>query len=50
MNAFDLKNALQSVFSFADSLNIYLAEQEPWKIKGEDPDSKQKIESILFTV
>ena len=50
MEKYDLKNALQIVFHFADAINIYLAEQEPWKIRGEDSASRNRIEEILYTV
>jgi len=50
MQKYDLRSALQIVFTFVDSLNLYLAEKEPWKIKGDDEESRAKRAQILFSV
>lgn len=49
--ALDFSTGIGAVKEFVDVVNLYVTEQEPWKVaKGEDDASKARLATILYTV
>ena len=49
--ALDFSTGIGAVKDFVDVVNLYVTEQEPWKVaKGEDQASKDRLATILYTV
>jgi methionyl-tRNA synthetase len=51
IRAFDFQTGIVAVKEFVDAVNLYVTEQEPWKLaKLDDADSRQRLATILYTV
>jgi methionyl-tRNA synthetase len=51
MVAMDFSTGIAAVKEFIDVVNLYVTEQEPWKVaKGEDEVSQRRLATILYTV
>ena len=51
MLALDFSTGIGAVKEFVDVVNLYVTEQEPWKVaKGEDAASQARLATILYTV
>lgn len=51
VDRFEFATALASTKEFVDALNLYLTEQEPWKVaKAGTPGAMQRVGTVLATV
>ena len=51
IRAFDFQTGIVAVKEFVDAVNLYVTEQEPWKLaKLDDADSRERSATILYTV
>lgn len=51
IRAFDFQTGIVAVKEFVDAVNLYVTEQEPWKLaKLDDADNRQRLATILYTV
>jgi methionyl-tRNA synthetase len=51
MVAMDFSTGIAAVKEFIDVVNLYVTEQEPWKVaKGTDDVSQRRLATILYTV
>ena len=49
--ALDFAGGIGAVKEFIDAVNLYVTTEEPWKVaKGDDADSQQRLDTILYTV
>ena len=47
----DFAAGINDVKEFIDAVNLYVTEQEPWKVaKGDDADSQGRLDTILYTI
>jgi methionyl-tRNA synthetase len=51
MVALDFSGALAAIWELVSALNIYLTEQEPWKVAKniDDPAARARVGSVLYT-
>ena len=51
IRAFDFQTGIVAVKEFIDAVNLYVTEQEPWKLaKKDDEQSRLRLATILYTV
>jgi methionyl-tRNA synthetase len=49
MSRYDIKDALDSIFAFLDTINKYVDEKAPW-ILIKDEKNNETVRHILYTV
>lgn len=50
MGSYRLKEALELAFEYATAINKYVDDMTPWKLNVDEPQERESLEHILYTL